>query len=44
MSQKTIQVIHRVIATFLIKQAGLKRTEANTERSRLSSASAQPPI
>jgi hypothetical protein len=30
MSQKTIQVIHRVIATFLIKQAGLKRTEANT--------------
>jgi hypothetical protein len=25
-----LQVIHRVIATFLIKQAGLKRREANT--------------
>jgi Putative transposase len=25
-----LQIIHRVIATFLIKQAGLKRTEADT--------------
>ena len=25
-----LQVIHRVIATFLIKQAGLKRSEADT--------------
>ena len=27
-----LQVIHRVIATFLIKQAGLKRSEADTGR------------
>lgn len=25
-----LQVIHRIIASFLIKQAGLKRTAANT--------------
>jgi energy-coupling factor transporter ATP-binding protein EcfA2 len=27
-----LQIVHRVIATFLIKQAGLKRTEAHTGR------------
>jgi hypothetical protein len=29
-----LQIVHRIIATFLIKQAGLKRTEAATGPSR----------
>jgi putative lipoic acid-binding regulatory protein len=27
-----LQIVHRVMATFLIKQAGVKRSEAGTDR------------
>jgi hypothetical protein len=29
-TETLLQIVHRVIATFLIKQAGLKRTAAHT--------------
>jgi putative transposase len=38
-----LQIVHRVIATFLIKQAGLKRTEAHTGAVTLMRAILGPP-
>jgi hypothetical protein len=37
-----LQIIHRVIATFLIKQSGLKRARLTAVQSRSSSASVPP--
>ncbi|MBA2590763.1 MAG: hypothetical protein M3495_21010 [Pseudomonadota bacterium] len=39
-----LQIVHRIIATFLIQQTGLQRTEAHTGAVTLIRVSARPPI
>jgi hypothetical protein len=39
-----LQIVHRVIATYLIKGAGLKRTEAHTGAVTLIQRSHRPPL